>query len=139
VIEHLKEVLKKAHSPLHSMEHALVPYVAFRIMPASAFFSAGIAVGSSEAGLGQCVSLSVFLGLVLGKPIGVTGFALMAVKSGLTRLPAHTSWSGMIEVGMLARIGLTMSLFIASLAFADRATLDQAKIGVLAASVVAAA
>ena len=138
VIEHLEEVLQKAHSPLHSMEHALVPYVAFGIMPVFAFFNAGVAVGGSEAGLVSAVSLGIFVGLVVGKPIGVAGFVFLAVKSGLTRLPAHVSWSSMIGVGLLAGIGFTMSLFIASLAFADRATLDQAKVGVLAASVVAA-
>ena len=61
----------------------------------------------------------------------------IAVKSGLTRLPEGANWPGMIGIGLLAGIGFTMSLFIANLAFAEQALLDQAKIGVLAASVVA--
>jgi Na+:H+ antiporter, NhaA family len=57
--------------------------------------------------------------------------------SGRTRLPAGASWSAMLGIGLLAGIGFTMSLFIASLAFTDPALLRQAKIGVLAASLVA--
>jgi NhaA family Na+:H+ antiporter len=136
-IGRLEEVLEKAHSPLHRMEHALAPYVAFFVMPVFAFFNAGVAIGGGEGGLISAVSLGAFVGLLLGKPIGVAGFVLLAVASGLTRLPAGASWSAMIGVGLLAGIGFTMSLFIANLAFADQAMLDQAKIGVLAASVVA--
>jgi Na+:H+ antiporter, NhaA family len=136
-IGRLKEVLGKAHSPLHSIEHALAPYVAFFVMPVFAFFNAGVAVGGSESGLVGAVSLGAFLGLLLGKPIGVAGFVFIAVVSGLTRLPEGASWSAMIGVGLLAGIGFTMSLFIANLAFAEQVLLDQAKIGVLAASVVA--
>ena len=136
-IGRLEEVLEKAHSPLHRMEHALAPYVAFFVMPVFAFFNAGVAIGGGEGGLISAVSLGAFVGLLLGKPIGVAGFVLLAVASGLTRLPAGASWSAMIGVGLLAGIGFTMSLFIANLAFTDQAMLDQAKIGVLAASVVA--
>jgi Na+:H+ antiporter, NhaA family len=137
VIGRLEEVLGKAHSPLHSMEHALAPYVAFLVMPVFAFFNAGVAVGGGEGALISAVSLGAFVGLLVGKPIGVAGFVFIAVLSGLTRLPDGTSWSAMVGVGLLAGIGFTMSLFIANLAFAEQALLDQAKIGVLAASVVA--
>jgi NhaA family Na+:H+ antiporter len=138
VIEHLERVLDRAHSPLHSMEHALAPWTAFLIMPVFAFFNAGVALGGTEAGLISAVSIGAFAGLLLGKPIGVAGFAALAVKTGLTRLPPGANWQGVIGVGLLAGIGFTMSLFIANLAFTDAATLDQAKIGVLCASVVAA-
>jgi NhaA family Na+:H+ antiporter len=138
VIGHLEAVLAKAHSPLHRMEHALVPYVAFVIMPVFAFFNAGVPIVGSTAGAISMVSLGVLAGLLLGKPIGVAGFAFIAIKSGLARLPAGATWSGMIGVGLLAGIGFTMSLFIAALAFKDPASLIQAKIGVLTASVIAA-
>ena len=138
-IEHLEGVLDRAHSPLHSIEHGLAPYAAFLIMPVFAFFNAGIALGGIEAGLVSVVSMGVFLGLLLGKPIGVAGFAALAVRTGLARLPAGANWPAMIGVGLLAGIGFTMSLFIANLAFYDTVTLlGQAKIGVLGASVVAA-
>jgi NhaA family Na+:H+ antiporter len=137
-IEHLEEVLARAHSPLHKMEHALAPFTAFVIMPVFAFFNAGLALGGRETELLSAVSIGAFVGLLLGKPIGVVGFVALAVKTGLTRLPAGTSWQGLIGVGLLAGIGFTMSLFIASLAFPDVATLNQAKMGVLCASVIAA-
>jgi NhaA family Na+:H+ antiporter len=137
VIGRLEEVLAKAHSPLHSMEHALAPYVAFFVMPVFAFFNAGVAIGDNEGGLISAVSLGAFVGLLLGKPIGVAGFVFIAVITGVTRLPPGASWSAMIGIGLLAGIGFTMSLFIANLAFLEQALLDQAKIGVLAASVVA--
>jgi NhaA family Na+:H+ antiporter len=137
VIGRLEEVLAKAHSPLHAMEHALAPYVAFVIMPVFAFFNAGVALGGMAGGLISTVSLGAFVGLLVGKPLGIAGFVFIAVVSGLTRLPAGASWSAMTGIGLLAGIGFTMSLFIASLAFPDPALLNQAKVGVLAASVVA--
>ncbi|MEM7023588.1 MAG: Na+/H+ antiporter NhaA [Pseudomonadota bacterium] len=138
VIEHMEQVLHRAHSPLHSMEHGLTPYSAFLIMPVFAFFNAGLTLGGSETSLISVVSIGAFLGLLFGKPIGVAGFVAIAVMLGLTRLPPGTNWMGIIGVGLLAGIGFTMSLFIANLAFTDPMVLDQAKIGVLCASVAAA-
>jgi NhaA family Na+:H+ antiporter len=138
VIGHLEETLDRAHSPLHAIEHGLAPYVAFVIMPVFAFFNAGVALAGNEGGLVGMVSIGVFLGLLLGKPLGVVGFVWLAVKAGLTRLPTGATWSGMVGIGLLSGIGFTMSLFIAYLAFGPGAALGQAKVGILAASVVAA-
>ena len=138
VIEHLEGVLARAHSPLHSIEHALAPWVAFLIMPVFAFCNAGVALGSNSAGLVGTVSIGAGLGLLIGKPIGVAGCAWLAVRTGLTRLPDGLSWPGIVGVGLLAGIGFTMSLFIANLAFGPGPELDQAKIGLLVASVIAA-
>jgi NhaA family Na+:H+ antiporter len=138
MIEHIEDVLERAHSPLHKMEHALAPVTAFLIMPVFAFFNAGLPLGGGQTELISAVSIGAFLGLLLGKPIGIVGFVALAVKTGLTRLPPGTSWQGLLGVGLLAGIGFTMSLFIASLAFPDYETLNQAKIGVLCASVIAA-
>jgi NhaA family Na+:H+ antiporter len=68
----------------------------------------------------------------------VLGFVWLAVMTGITRLPSALSWPGLAGVGLLAGIGFTMSLFIANLAYGAGGELDQAKIGVLAASTVAA-
>jgi Na+:H+ antiporter, NhaA family len=137
MLERLDDVLSKAHSPLHNMEHALAPYVAFFVMPVFAFFNAGVAVGGMGGGLISAVSLGAFVGLLLGKPIGVAGSAFLAVRLGLTRLPEGATWPGMVGIGLLAGIGFTMSLFIANLAFLEQTLLDQAKLGVLTASVMA--
>ena len=139
-IGHLERVLHKAHSPLHSMEHALQPWVAFLIMPVFALFNAGVTIGGGEGGgsMVDPISMGAFFGLLLGKPIGVVGFVWLAVKTGISKWPENTSWSAILGVGLLAGIGFTMSLFIANLAFGSGTELDQAKLGVLGASVVAA-
>jgi NhaA family Na+:H+ antiporter len=137
MLEHLDGVLSKAHSPLHNIEHALAPYVAFFVMPVFAFFNAGVAVGGIEGGLMSPVALGAFVGLLLGKPVGVAGVAFLAVRLRLSRLPEGATWSAIAGIGLLSGIGFTMSLFIAHLAFPEQELLYQAKLGVLTASVVA--
>ncbi|HEX6144371.1 MAG TPA: Na+/H+ antiporter NhaA [Geminicoccaceae bacterium] len=138
-IGHLEDVLHRAHSPLHSMEHTLQPWVAFVVMPVFALFNAGVTIGGDAGGaMIGAISTGAFLGLLLGKPIGVVAFVWLSVKTGFSRWPEGWSWAAMLGIGLLAGIGFTMSLFIANLAFGSGAELDQAKIGVLAASVVAA-
>jgi Na+:H+ antiporter, NhaA family len=137
-IQHLEAVIDRAHSPLHAMEHDLAPYIAFLVMPVFALFNAGVALGGEERELIGAVSMGAFFGLLLGKPIGVVAFVWLAVRTGISQLPKDGSWLGFVGVGLLAGIGFTMSLFIAYLAFGEGALLDQAKTGVLAASLVAA-
>lgn len=134
---HLEALLQRARSPLHRTENILDPYVAFLIMPIFAFFNAGVAIGGGTT-LVDKVSAGAFLGLLIGKPLGVLGFVWLAVTAGLARLPDRVSWRQVSGIGLLAGIGFTMSLFIANLAFRSGNGLDQAKIGVLAASTAAA-
>lgn len=137
-IQQVEDVIDRAQSPLHAMEHNLQPYVAYFVMPVFAFFNAGVSVlGGSGALIGD-VSVGVFLGLVLGKPLGITLVAWLTVVAGFAVLPRGATWLGLAGVGMVAGIGFTVALFIAGLAFPDPALLDEAKVGVLAASVVAA-
>ena len=89
--------------------------------------------------MAQPVTLGVILGLVVGKPLGITLASWAAVKTGLATLPAGVRWAQIHGAGWLGGIGFTMSLFIAGLAFADDASLTMAKIGVLAASLFAGA
>jgi len=134
-LERLEAEAALAQSPLHRLEHALHPWVAYGILPVFAFMNAGVAL--SGTGLGP-VALGAFLGLVLGKPLGILLFAYGAVRAGLARLPAGVGWRAVLGAGTLAGIGFTMALFIAGLAFGPQ-LLDQAKVGVLAASLAAAA
>lgn len=136
-VQHLEHVLEDARSPLHRMGHALQPYVAYGIMPVFALFNAGVALGGSEASYLTPVSIGAFFGLLVGKPIGIAGFAFLAVVAGMTSLPRGANWIGMVGVGLIAGIGFTMALFIAGLAYPDPQMLDQAKLGVLSASIVA--
>ncbi len=83
------------------------------------------------------VTLGIVAGLVLGKQIGITGMAWLAVKTGVADKPADVSWQQIYGVAWLAGIGFTMSLFITPLAFADPVMQTQAKVGILVASVIA--
>ena len=79
----------------------------------------------------------MILGLVIGKPLGIAGFAWLAVRTGLAGLPANVTWLHIIGAGMLAGIGFTMSLFVGSLAYSDPEFVGAAKLGILAASALA--
>jgi NhaA family Na+:H+ antiporter len=137
-VHRLETACKHVQTPLSRMEHSLAGVIAFGIMPVFALANAGVSLGGAEgAAGGLAVTLGALIGLVLGKPIGVTLFSWLAVRSGLAVLPAGTSWRALHGVSWLAGIGFTMSLFIAGLAFGESALLTDAKLGVFAASVIA--
>jgi NhaA family Na+:H+ antiporter len=126
-------------APVDRLEHALHGWVAFGIMPLFALANAGVSLGSVRLdGPGARVLLGVMLGLVLGKPIGVMLFSWVAVRVRAAALPAGVSWSGVFVVALVAGIGFTMALFIASLAFASGPLIGFAKLGILGASTIAA-
>ena len=125
-------------TPLQRMENALHPWVAFGVMPLFALANAGVALeGDLWATLAHPVSLGIALGLVVGKPIGVTLLAWLTVRLGWADLPVGVGWPQVLGVGMLAGIGFTMSLFITGLAFGGTAFESLSKIGILSASLVA--
>jgi len=139
-ISDLHEAAGDMRPPGLVLEETLHPYVVFLILPLFALFNAGVAL---EAGfvdsLAHPVSLGIIVGLVVGKPVGITLLSWAAVKSGRAALPAGVGWPHVVAASCVAGIGFTMSLFIAELAFVDPALLARAKVGVLTASVVAAA
>jgi len=128
-----------AESPLHRLEHALHPYVAFLIIPIFGFANAGVSfAGVGPSALLAPVPLGITLGLFIGKQIGVFGFAWAAIRSGLADLPANATWAQLYGISLLCGIGFTMSLFIGLLAFpSSQALQDATKIGVLAGSLIA--
>ena len=137
-IHALEQKCEMIESPLHRIEHALQPWVAFVIMPIFAFANAGVHIlGKTSATLVHPITLGVLLGLLLGKPIGVTLFARLASLAGLGSRPATVTWNQIFGASWLCGIGFTMSLFIASLALGDGGLLDMAKIGTLGASIAA--
>jgi NhaA family Na+:H+ antiporter len=134
----LDRARKEAVSPVERLQHALHGWVAFGIMPLFALANAGVAFGGVRLeGDGRGAFLGVLLGLVLGKPIGVVGFAWLAVRFRVAALPTGIRWPGVLVVGLVAGIGFTMALFIASLAFPAGPLAEVSKLGILAASVVA--
>ncbi len=127
------------HSPLESLEHALHPWVAYAILPLFAFANAGLALGG--IGLGEALAplpLGIALGLVLGKPVGICGVALLMRATGLSRYPEGMDLRAMLGLGVLCGIGFTMSLFIAGLAYGQGQAHADAVLGVLLASLVSA-
>ncbi|WP_027136205.1 Na+/H+ antiporter NhaA [Geminicoccus roseus] len=133
----LEKLIEEQQSPLHNFEHKLQPYVAYLIMPIFALFNAGVNVTSGNVQLGVG-ALAVFVGLLLGKPIGIVGAVWLGAALKLYRLPPEMDLRTLTGLGLLGGIGFTMSLFIAGLAFPDQMMLDEIKLGVLGASVVAA-
>lgn len=126
-------------SPLHRLVEILKPWVLLAIMPVFAFANAGVSLeGVTMATLLAPVTLGVMLGLVVGKPLGITLMAWLAIKLRLSRLPTGTGWAGLFGAGCIAGIGFTMSLFIGALAFGYGTRMDEATLGVLAGSIVAA-
>ncbi|KUM39849.1 Na+/H+ antiporter NhaA [Pseudomonas sp. EpS/L25] len=129
-----------AASPLLRLESALHPWVAFLIVPLFGFANAGVSLaGISPANLLDPVPLGVALGLFLGKQVGISLLVLLAIRSGLARLPEGASWLQLYGVALLCGIGFTMSLFIGALAFPTAPFLvDEVKIGVLLGSMLSA-
>ena len=127
-------------SPLDFLTTRLEPWVGFFIMPIFALSNAGVVVTTSTLGSGEAVGVAtaVALGLVLGKPIGITLFSFAAVKLRLAVLPRGVSWTTIFATGLLAGIGFTVALFITGLAFQNPLFIDGSKVGILGASTVAA-
>lgn len=126
---------REALSPVERFEIALHPWVGFVIMPLFALANAGLVL--SLADLRSSVTVAVFVGFALGKPIGVLTFSWLAVRSGIAIRPQELSWRLLGGGGLLAGIGFTMALFIANLAF-GKSLIDEAKLGILLASVFSA-
>lgn len=134
LIRALESEAEEYGTPLQRLENILHPWASYVVMPIFALTNAGIALQSVQMG---SVALGVALGLVLGKPLGITLLCWLGVRLRVAVLPASVTWPMMISVGLLAGIGFTMSLFISGLAFAGNDLNEQAKLGIIIASVVA--
>ena len=123
------------------LAHLLHPWTSFAIVPLFALANAGISLGgeSVRAAIGSPVTRGVVLGLVVGKVVGVTGFAWLAERVGVATLPVGVRWLQLAGVSAVAGIGFTVSIFIASLAFQREVLVEEAKVGVLASSLIATA
>jgi NhaA family Na+:H+ antiporter len=137
-IESLETACEKVQTPMGRLERALHPWVTFVIMPVFALANAGVSLGWGDLSraLIHPVSLGVAIGLVLGKQIGITLFAWLAVIVGLSPKLNGVSWLQVYGAAWLGGIGFTMSLFIASLAFGNTPPLALAKVGILGASLI---
>jgi len=132
---------KEGHSPAEHLAHGLMPWVNWMILPLFAFANAGI----SLAGITLSDVLSpepsgIILGLLIGKPLGITLFCWLAVKLRLAVLPNGTTIRDIMAIGVLCGIGFTMSIFISSLAFdaAHEQLVTFSKLGILTGSLLSA-
>jgi NhaA family Na+:H+ antiporter len=128
-------------SPLaRRLEPALHPWASYGVLPAFALANAGIPITAASLGdaAGSAVTVGVVVGLVVGKVVGVLGASWVAVRLGVARLPDGVGWPHLGGMAALAGIGFTVSIFVSGLAFDDAVLVDQAKVGVLTASVIAA-
>jgi Na+:H+ antiporter, NhaA family len=116
----------------------LHPWTSYLIVPLFALANAGIVLSGDSLSNPSRVLVGVAVALVVGKLVGVVGFSWLAVRLGLGTLPTGTTWGHMLGVGALAGIGFTVSLFITGLAFSDPDLQADPKIGIFAASIVAA-
>ena len=127
-----------AQSPLQRFENTLHPWTVFAIMPLFALANAGVAIDADLTSLvEEPLARGVALGLLVGKPLGIMLFSVVAVRLGLAALPSRVNWFHVLGAGCLAGIGFTMSLFIANLALGGTELLESAKMSILVGSLLA--
>jgi Na+:H+ antiporter, NhaA family len=137
--ELLSSIATESIAPLNRLENRLLPWSSYLIVPLFALANAGVDLRGADVGelATNPVALGVAVGLVVGKTVGISLFAWLAVRVGWGRLPAATTWRHIIGVAALAGIGFTVSLFITNLAFDDPQLTDISKLGIFAGSLLA--
>jgi Na+:H+ antiporter, NhaA family len=131
---------RESVSVVEWLEHRLHPWTSFVIVPLFALANAGVPLSAAALSTAATspITHGVVLGLVVGKLVGVASFTWLTVTVGLGLLPADVDRRGLLGVAALAGIGFTVSIFVTGLAFDDPGLQDEAKVGILAASLVAA-
>ncbi len=138
-LNYLSDVVTNSESPLHRLEHKLHSWVAFAIMPIFAFANAGLVLNLDvlSSAFSSTITWGIILGLFFGKQIGIFVPTALLIKFGLTDLKFEKkTLLTLYGLSVVAGIGFTMSLFIASLSFADASFLENAKIGIIVISLV---
>ncbi len=133
-LENIEDAYEAVQSPLVRLEHRLHPITAFLVMPLFALANAGVQISGISFPLIEPVSLGILLGLVLGKPLGITGATYLAHRLGWVQLPSSLTWKHIIGAGILGGVGFTMSIFITHLAFDDANTIALAKLFIVICS-----
>ncbi|MEX1104392.1 MAG: Na+/H+ antiporter NhaA [Dehalococcoidia bacterium] len=130
---------EQGESMLDRMEGLLHPWASFAVVPIFALANGGIEItrDAIDAAINGGVAPGAALGLLVGKPVGIVAASFLVVRVGLASLPGGSTWRQVAGAGLLGGIGFTVSIFIAGLAFEDAALVDEAKMGILAASLAA--
>lgn len=118
------------------MQHALHYPVAFFVLPVFALANTAMVIeGDWDQSVGEPFAMGILLGLIVGKPLGITLFSFISVKTGLCALPRGVNWKALLGAGMLGGIGFTMSIFITLLAFKGNVHyINESKLMILLAS-----
>jgi len=135
----LGQLLDGTDSIAERLERSLHPWVCFLVLPLFALASAGVALSTEQLKLAysSSIALGIFLGLLLGKAVGITLFSFLAVKFKIAGMADGLTWAGITGVGILAGVGFTVALFISGLCFAEDSLVASAKVAVIAASLAA--
>lgn len=133
----MSETIELGQAPLQRIEHYLHRPVTFVVLPIFALANAGVTLeGNIAEELMSPLALGIILGLFVGKQVGITLATWLAVRLKIADLPAGVTWRQIHGANILAGIGFTMSLFVASLAFTDPGHIAEAKMGILTGSVI---
>lgn len=136
-VQSLARQCELIESPLYRIEHCLQPWVAFFVMPLFAMANAGVSLnGDTWQRLWHPAYWGISLGLLIGKPLGISLFAWLSTRLRLATLIPQVSWRQICGASCLCGIGFTMSLFISTLAFGEGPLLDIAKLSTLSASLL---
>jgi NhaA family Na+:H+ antiporter len=135
----LAQLLDGTDSIAERLERSLHPWVCFLVLPLFALASAGVTLSTEQLKLAysSSIALGIFLGLLLGKAVGITLFSFLAVKFKIAGMADGLTWAGITGVGILAGVGFTVALFISGLCFAEDSLVASAKVAVIAASLAA--
>ncbi|HEU4839278.1 MAG TPA: Na+/H+ antiporter NhaA [Micavibrio sp.] len=141
IVTDIGQSVREASTPLQRWEASLLMPISILILPLFAFLNAGFSLSSENfvQGMHSPVTLGIILGLVIGKPVGITLFSFLAIKISMGKLPEGVTLKEIAGAGMLAGIGFTMSIFFTTLSFPDQPELvEQAKLGIFISSLVSA-
>ncbi len=140
ILGELEVLTHHTEAPLERIERIMHPWTSFLVLPIFALANAGVAFSPEMArsALSSPVTLGIAAGLLVGKLFGLTTFSWLAVKLGAASLPNGVGWRHIWGTAFLGAVGFTVAIFISGLAYDDARMVDQAKIGILASSLVAA-
>ncbi len=138
-VSSLSNVSRQVIPPAVRLEHALYPWVYFLILPLFALTNADVSFTGADISsmLSSSVTMGVFFGLVVGKPVGILLFSWLTVKLKIADLPENVTWKHMMGAAILGGVGFTMAIFVANLAYTDPVMVTEAKLAILLASLVA--
>jgi len=136
-VQMLNTIHDRIESPATKVLHAIEPWSSYFVLPLFALANFGVLVTLDVFKTDLQLMMAIFFGLVIGKPVGIYLFSLLAVRLNIAEKPASYSWRQLFGAGALAGIGFTMSLFIATEAFPLARDFAAAKIAIFIASIAA--